>query len=98
MRPSHSRYSERSFIIVGVMTLVVIVYVARLFYVQVLSPEYKLAAENIAFYHRTLYPSRGLMRDRNDSLVVYNTERQMPRSLCDRWRTSIVLPFAISWT
>lgn len=55
------------------MVLVVLVYVGRLFYIQVLSPEYKLAAENIAFYHRTLYPSRGLMRDRNDSLVVYNT-------------------------
>lgn len=73
MSRSRSRYSERSYIIIGVVTLVVIVYVARLFYVQVLSPEYKLAAENIAFYHRTLYPSRGLMRDRNDSLVVYNT-------------------------
>lgn len=73
MRSSHSRYSERRIIIIAVMVLVVLAYGARLFYVQVLSPEYKLAAENIAFYHRTLYPSRGLMRDRNDSLVVYNT-------------------------
>lgn len=73
MRTTRTRYSERSIIIILVMVLLVLVYVGRLFYIQVLSQEYKLAAENIAFYHRTLYPSRGLMRDRNDSLVVYNT-------------------------
>lgn len=67
-----NQYRNRQYIIAAIMCLVVLVYIGRLFYVQILSPEYKYAAENIAFFRKTLYPSRGLMYDCKGRLVVYN--------------------------
>ena len=67
-----NKYRHRQYIIGIIMCLVVLIYIGRLFYIQVLSPEYKYAADNIAFYRKTLYPSRGLIYDCRGRLVVYN--------------------------
>lgn len=72
MSDRKSRYSNRKYTISLVVILVVLIYIGRLFYVQVLSPEYRIAAEDIAFLHRTLYPSRGMIYDHKGRLVVYN--------------------------
>ena len=40
---------------------------------QVLDSTYKAHADNNAFMEKVIYPSRGLIYDRNDSLVVYNS-------------------------
>ncbi|GBU07000.1 penicillin-binding protein 2 [Bacteroidales bacterium] len=39
---------------------------------QIFSDSYKISADNNAFLKKTLYPSRGLLYDRNDKLLVYN--------------------------
>ena len=54
------------------MILVVLIYLVRLFYIQVVSADYKDAASDIAFLRKTLYPSRGLIYDDKGRLVVYN--------------------------
>ena len=54
------------------MILVVLIYIARLFYIQVISTDYKEAAADIAFLRKTLYPSRGLIYDDKGRLIVYN--------------------------
>ena len=65
-------YDNRKYIISGVMILVLLIYVARLYNLQIDSSDYKTKADSNAFYKKTVYPARGLMYDRNGKLVVYN--------------------------
>lgn len=66
------RLEKRKYVVGGFTLLIVIIYLARLFSLQVLDSRYKEFADSNAFMRKTLYPSRGMMRDRNDRLVVYN--------------------------
>ena len=66
------RLAKRRFVIGGFITLVVIIYLIRLFTLQVSSDEYKLNAESNAFLKKTIYPARGLIYDRNGRLLVFN--------------------------
>jgi len=49
-----------------------LVFVMRLFYLQVIDNDYKARADNNAFLNKTLYPSRGLIYDRKGELLVFN--------------------------
>ena len=51
---------------------VVIVYILQLFKLQIIDKEYKQWADSNAFLNRTIYPSRGVIYDRNEKLLVYN--------------------------
>ncbi|MBR6285445.1 MAG: penicillin-binding protein 2, partial [Bacteroidaceae bacterium] len=51
---------------------VVVVYLLRLLSLQIMSDDYKKNADNNAFLKRVQFPSRGVIYDRNDSLLVYN--------------------------
>lgn len=55
-----------------VMFGVVIIYIIRLFTLQIVEDKYKIGAESNAFLNKTIYPPRGLIYDRNDSLLVFN--------------------------
>ncbi|MCM1021445.1 MAG: penicillin-binding protein 2 [Muribaculum sp.] len=66
------RLEKRKYVVGGFIVLIVFVYIVRLFSLQVLDNRYKEFADSNAFLRKTLYPSRGMMRDRNDKLVVYN--------------------------
>ena len=63
---------KRKYVIGGFFLIIVIIYIIRLFSLQVIDTRYKAFADSNAFMRKTLYPSRGMMRDRNDKLVVYN--------------------------
>ena len=52
--------------------LIVMIYIGRLFELQVVDTHYKENADSNAFLRKTIYPSRGLIYDRNGKLVVYN--------------------------
>lgn len=54
------------------MLLVLITYIVQLFNLQILNDQYKSKADSNAFYKKTLYPTRGLIYDRNGKLLVYN--------------------------
>lgn len=56
----------------GAVVIVVFIYILRLFSLQIVSPDYKSRADSNAFLNKTLYPSRGLIYDRNGKLLVYN--------------------------
>lgn len=64
---------KRKLIIGGFIVAIVLIYIVRLVQLQVLDNTYKANADSNAFMENVLYPSRGLIYDRNDSLVVYNT-------------------------
>ena len=66
------KLAKRRFVIGGFITLVVIIYLCRLFSLQVGDETYKLNAESNAFLKKTIYPARGLIYDRKGNLLVFN--------------------------
>ena len=65
-------YSNRQYIIGGFFCLIGIIFVIRLFSIQVLDDTYKTSSENNVIRKQTEYPGRGLIYDRNGELLVYN--------------------------
>ena len=65
-------FSQRKFVIGGVIVLVIIIYIIRLFTLQLMSDDYKKNADSNAFRKEIQYPSRGLILDRKGRLMVYN--------------------------
>ena len=49
-----------------------LIFLARLFYIQVIDDSYKLSAENNVIRTIRMFPPRGFIFDRNDSLLVFN--------------------------
>lgn len=63
---------NRRFVIGGVAVVIVIIYIIRLFLLQIMSDDYRKSADSNAFLKRVEYPSRGVITDRNGNLLVYN--------------------------
>lgn len=63
---------NRKFVIGGIAVGIIIVYLVRLFTLQLLSDDYKKNADSNAFRKEIQYPSRGLILDRKGRLLVYN--------------------------
>lgn len=56
-----------------ILTLSIItIYIARLFYLQIIETGYKQRADNNAYYIKSTYPSRGVIYDRKGELLVEN--------------------------
>ncbi|MCE7864509.1 MAG: peptidoglycan glycosyltransferase [Bacteroidetes bacterium CHB5] len=56
-----------------VFALVGIIFIVKLFFVQVLDNRYAELADGNAILREVEYPFRGLIYDRNNKLIVYNT-------------------------
>jgi penicillin-binding protein 2 len=65
-------FNDRKFILIGLTVFIAIIYICRLFYVQVIEDRYKLDARNQALRYVTDYPPRGFIYDRTGRLLVYN--------------------------
>jgi len=59
-------------VIGGVAAAIVLIYIVRLFTLQLLSDDYKKNADSNAFLKKIEYPSRGVITDRHGKLMVYN--------------------------
>jgi len=68
----NDQYYRRRFVISGIAVVVVLVYIIRLFYLQIIDQSTKDQADNNALVRQTIYPSRGLIYDRNGELLVFN--------------------------
>lgn len=62
----------RKYIVAGFVVVLTLLYVFRLFTIQVVEDKYKLTASNQAFKLETDYPPRGAIYDRNGKLLVFN--------------------------
>ncbi|MCE3258368.1 MAG: mrdA [Bacteroidetes bacterium] len=69
---SNTQLGDRKFIIAGFFCLIALVYVCRLFYIQLIDDQYKQEAINNALQKRTEYPVRGYIFDRKGRLLVQN--------------------------
>ena len=68
----NDQYYKRRYVISGIAVGVVLVYIIRLFYLQVIDQSTKDQADTNALVKQTIYPSRGLIYDRNGELLVFN--------------------------
>jgi len=64
---------NRKYYIQIIFILVGIIFLTKLFFIQVLDSRYKLAAENNVINKVVEYPYRGLIYDRNMNIMVHNT-------------------------
>ncbi|MBO6080986.1 MAG: penicillin-binding protein 2 [Bacteroidales bacterium] len=64
--------SNRYYVILAVLGILMAVYTIRLFNLQVLDKSYQRKANENAIREKTIHPARGFIYDRNDSLLVYN--------------------------
>jgi penicillin-binding protein 2 len=63
---------NRKFVIQLMVILVAVIFLVKLFSIQVLDPQYAKAAESNVIQRVIEYPYRGLIYDRNGNLLVYN--------------------------
>lgn len=66
MKDNRSNIIRFTFILIG------LIFIVKLFFIQVLDKNYQLAAENNVMQRLIQYPYRGLVYDRNHKLIVYN--------------------------
>ncbi|HWB24200.1 MAG TPA: penicillin-binding protein 2 [Chitinophagaceae bacterium] len=64
---------SRSRVIQIIFVSVFLIIVAQLLHLQIFSNQYKIEAENIAIFRKTIYPSRGLVYDRKHRAILENT-------------------------
>jgi len=63
---------NRRYVISIIMSAVIVVYILRLFTIQIIETKYKNGADSNAFLKKTQFPPRGLLYDRKHKLLVYN--------------------------
>lgn len=68
----NNNLENRSYVIGGIAITIVIVYIIRLFTLQIMSEDYRKSADSNAFLKKVDFPSRGVITDRNGKLLVYN--------------------------
>ncbi|MCQ2310843.1 MAG: penicillin-binding protein 2 [Paludibacteraceae bacterium] len=65
-------YYRRRYVIAGIAVVVVAIYIVRLFALQIVDQSRREKADNNALVRQPVYAARGLIYDRNDSLLVFN--------------------------
>ena len=63
---------NRKYVIQGLITLLVLILLGNLFYIQVASDKYFLDANNNALKKQFIYPARGVILDRNNKVLAQN--------------------------
>ena len=63
---------KRKFVIGGIAISIVLIYLIRLFVLQITTDDYKKNADSNAFLNKIQYPSRGAIYDRTGKLLVFN--------------------------
>lgn len=58
--------------VIAIFLVIGVIYITRLFYIQVIDDSYTLSANNNVLRYVTQYPARGLIYDRKGELLVYN--------------------------
>jgi penicillin-binding protein 2 len=79
---------KSKFLIISLLfTITAIIFIAKLFFIQVVETKYKLSADNNTLRFVTQYPTRGKIFDRNDKILVSNKVyfdlKVVPKSLSE---------------
>lgn len=63
---------KRKYVIGGFIVVIAVIYIFKLLDLQAMDSKYKEYADSNAFLRKAIYPSRGIIYDRDGRLVVYN--------------------------
>ena len=66
------KFENRPYIIGGFFSVIIIIFIVRLFSIQVVDDSFKTSSENNVIRKETDHPRRGIIYDRNNELIVYN--------------------------
>ena len=66
------KFKDRNRIITGIILLIAIIFLSKLFYIQVVNDNYKFSANNNVLRYDVQQPVRGLIYDRYNKLIVAN--------------------------
>lgn len=66
------KFKRRAYVLSSLILILTIIFLVKLFSIQVVDSTYKDIAKKIAMKKIKLYPNRGLIFDRNGELLVYN--------------------------
>ncbi len=83
-----SKHTDRMYVVMGIVLLISLTFLGRLFYVQVIDKSYQLSADNNVLRYETEFPARGRIYDRDGRLLVYN-EAAYDLMIIPRQATSI---------
>ena len=72
MRNTQKNLAKRQYVVIGIFVVIGVLYLIKLFSLQVLDKEWKHSADNNVLRYVTQYPARGKVYDRNGELLVYN--------------------------
>ena len=67
-----NQFTDRRYVFAVIIVVIGLVYIARLFHIQVLDKSYEQFALSNAQSVKIIYPARGLIFDRNGEMMVYN--------------------------
>ena len=67
-----NQYTDRRYVFAVAIILVGLLFMVRLFHIQVIDKSYEQYALSNAQSVRVIYPARGLIYDRNGEIMVYN--------------------------
>lgn len=67
-----NNYFERRYVIAGIFITLVIILLARLFYIQIVDDKYTLYATRNVIRQKIIFPARGPILDRNGKILVQN--------------------------
>ncbi len=65
-------FFARKFVVQAVFIAIAIIFIARLFYIQLISDKYVLSANNNVLRKNIIYPARGVILDRKEKILVQN--------------------------
>jgi len=81
-------YKGRYKVIAGIFILVSLIFITKLFYIQVINDNYKFSANNNVLRYDVQQAVRGLIYDRNQNLIVANVPAYdlmiIPRELANK--------------
>ena len=64
--------TRQKHVILACFVLCGLILTGRLFFLQIINDEYKITASNNVLRYEIIYPARGLILDRNGSIIVGN--------------------------
>ena len=83
-----NKHKNRHKVIVGIFLLIAIIFITKLFYIQVINDNYKFSANNNVLRYEVQQAVRGLIYDRDSTLIVANVPAYdlmiVPRELKDK--------------
>ena len=82
------KYKIRHKVVAGIFLLISLIFITKLFYIQVINDNYKFSANNNVLRYDVQQAVRGLIYDRNNNLIVANVPAYdlmiIPRELSNK--------------